>query len=221
MPLAWLTPDVSPDDNICVTVVMPNNQEFLRIIAGTLLSLLSPENYEQFDALTPEETAERMTVVYDSFAYGAYWECGMIGAVIAYLTPNVPSRCLPCDGGIYNRSDYPVLYGALVGTPHIFDADHFTTPDLSGMFLRGATPTSTQNNAGGSDANFIGLNHIPPHTHGYQGVLPNIDLELAGVPDVFGAGINPITVQTGSAGSGDAITIIPRYYSVKYAIIAK
>lgn len=218
-PRAWLTPSaILPLGTACYTIAVPDDEGFRRILVGALGLLNRPENYEQFGTLSPEDTAKQFQQTIDSFIFRES-VCGMIGSIIPYVTNSPPPKMLPCDGTTYNRVDYPRLYVALAGTPLILDVDTFQTPLLEGRFLRGATITNAVNSVGGSDEKTIGINNLPAHSHTYEGVIPNIDLELAGVPDVFGAGINPIPEFTSSVGGGVPMDIKPSFYTVNYGIV--
>jgi hypothetical protein len=181
---------------------------------------VNPNNYEQFGALSPDETAQQFKRTLESFILRTS-ECEMIGAIIPYVGNTIPTKLLPCDGTIYERNDFPLLYQRLTGTPLILNADEFQTPSLEGMFLRGATTTNPINTIGGSDKKIIGLNNMPTHHHNYYGVVMNIDVESVGVPDPVGAGINPIPDPTSSVGGSEPMDILPSFYSVKYGIVAK
>jgi len=218
---AWLTPSASlPIGTVCYTLAVPNDEGFRRIMVGALSKLTNPNNYEQFGTLTPEQTASQFQKTLESFIFRES-ECSMIGAIIPYVGNIIPPKMLPCNGSVYLREDYPMLYQSLTGSPLVLNADYFATPSLEGMFLRGATATETLNTIGGSDEKTIEERHIPIHTHDYYGVTMNIDIEGLGVPDVTAAGLNPIPSQTSSFGGGQPLDIKPAFYSVNYGIIAK
>lgn len=218
---AWLTPNSIPSDRLCLSLLVPNSLEFIMIIRGCLGLLTKPENFQQFGTLTAAETADIFQSVYFDFIYQSNMECYMIGAILMYPNNTIPTKCLPCDGSTYNRSDYPLLYTALAGTLYIVDADTFTTPDMRGVFPLGADGAHPNGSTGGTNQVNIGVQHLPAHTHDYQGVLMNVDIEGVGVPDVTAAGINPLAQQTSSVGGGQALDITPPYRAVNFVIIAK
>jgi len=61
----------------------------------------------------------------------------VIGTVFPYLTVDPPLYCLPCDGSVYLREDYPELYIAL-DDAFIIDADSFFVPDMRNLTMVGA-----------------------------------------------------------------------------------
>ena len=75
------------------------------------------------------------------------------GTVITYMGNNAPIGYLPCDGNVYNISDYLVLAEQIkneFGSFNYYGGDGETTfalPDLRGEFLRG-TGTNIHSNSG-------------------------------------------------------------------------
>jgi hypothetical protein len=220
-PRAWLTPSATlPLGTACYTIAVPDDEGFRRILVGALSLLTNPENYEQFGTLTPQQASDEFRKTLQSFIFRES-DCSMIGAIIPYVTPQIPQNLLPCDGSVYTRDEYSKLYTALITTNLIINSDTFQTPSLEGMFLRGDDATNAQNGNGGSDTKIIGINNLPPHTHDYYSVVFNVDVESVGVPDPVGAGLDPFPKQTSSVGDGEALDIKPRYYTVKYGIVCR
>ncbi len=54
----FLTPDQTPAGTITLAFVVPDDPEFRAWLTGQIAELTNPENWEQYGALTPEETAE-------------------------------------------------------------------------------------------------------------------------------------------------------------------
>lgn len=76
---------------------------------------------------------------------------GMIGTIHPYVTATPPPGCLPCDGTIYNRADYPALYDRLPAAL-VVDSDTFRTPDLRARFIVGADGVTYPLLAAGGEA---------------------------------------------------------------------
>jgi microcystin-dependent protein len=102
-----------------------------------------------------------------------------IGDIIMYTTANPPQFSLPCDGEVYNRTDYPDLYSVLHAN-YIIDADTFVTPALQSRSPIGAGAstglssyevneiTGEENHALTEEEN-ASHNHIDTgHSHLYQ-----------------------------------------------------
>jgi len=218
-PRAWLTPSATlPLGTACYVLAVPDNEDFRRMLVGALGLLTNPDNFEKFGTLTPEETANAWKQTKDSLIFRES-ECSMIGSIIPYATATPPPKMLACDGSAYLRVDYPRLYDALIGTSLIVNANFFSVPFLDGRILRGMDANNPINSYGGNDELTIGIDNMPSHSHNYEGVIPNIDLELAGVPDVFGAGINPFPTPTSNVGGGVPIVHVPSFYSISYGMV--
>lgn len=91
-----------------------------------------------------------------------------VGFIKPYITTNPPDNTLPCDGGTYARVDYPLLY-AVIDSVYIVDADHFSTPDFSGLVLLGAGTRGAESFAlgdtGGEYEHTLTLTEIASHSH--------------------------------------------------------
>lgn len=77
-----------------------------------------------------------------------------VGHIISFMGNNAPDHYIPCDGTLYNISDYPYLVQHFIdqfGSVNHFGGDGSTTfavPDLRGEFLRG-TGTALRNTGSG------------------------------------------------------------------------
>lgn len=143
-----------------------------------------------------------------------------IGQLITYVTADAPAYTIPCDGGTYNREDYPDLY-ALLDAAYIVDADTFVTPDLNSRSPIGAGEGSglsayDVNQQAGEEAHILLESEIPSHSHGLfeftalavePGELPVLDP-------------NPLALRTTDVTGGDGShnTIHP-VTAVKFAVI--
>lgn len=128
-------------------------------------------------------------------------------------------KFLPCDGGVYNKDDYPLLYDAL-DSAFIISGTQFTVPDMRDKFLVGSGASYDIDDSGGSDSVALSLSEIPAHTHTYQQYTFGIDIESVGVPDPTGVGQPSIPQSTSSVGSGNAHENRPQYRSLPFVIVA-
>ena len=215
---AWLTgSSPATGDFICRRIRVPNDLALVMAVNGALLQLTMPENWEQFGPLSAPEAAALMSEMYEDYVESDW----MIGAIVSYATSSPPSGCLPCDGSTFQRADFPRLY-ALLDPSLISGPDTFTTPDLRGLFVLGATDDTSYPvfSSGGAAVHSLSLAEIPSHTHSYSPPIPNVDLEAPGAPDILAAGLG-LSAQTGAAGGGLAHNNMPPYTALRYCIVAR
>lgn len=136
------------------------------------------------------------------------------GEVTMYGGATAPTGWLKCDGSSLLRSDYPALFTAIGTTWGSVDGTHFTLPNSSGLFARGAGSqtiggVSYSGTLGASTADSLqghkhsltdpGHNHTltdPSHTHNQQ--IPN-GSPGAGSPVANGSTVTSWTNATGAA----------------------
>lgn len=241
--MPWLTGDTpEPNKWYCRLTRMPYSLGFLQAVGGALAELTNPRNWEQFGTMTPEESAEAATELFYEWTRS---DACMIGAVMAYATTTPPPSCLPCNGTVHLRVDYPILYEKLAAA-YIVDADTFRTPDLRDKFLIGASTTYPTASTGGAAEHTMTETELVPHAHTTvphshsdtphshtEGIaLPSGADFGTGVPvpsavpgvGVTGpatVGILPETVTVNSTGGGAPFSILPPYEALNYCIVAK
>lgn len=159
-----------------------------------------------------------------------------VGFIRPYITTNPPDNTIPCDGGTYNREDFPLLY-AVIDVVFIVDSDHFVTPDLRGLTLIGAGTVGARDFALGDTGDeyehTLNETEMPPHSHTDIGHVhtyqPPGGTILAVAPGEAPVALpNFIPSVTGSAsanltdtGGGDAHNNIQPYGVVKYCVVAR
>jgi len=86
---------------------------------------------------------------------------GLIGMIVPHFMGSIAGlNLLPCDGTVYNRVDYPLLYAALK-VVFIIDEDTFRVPDLRAHFLLGESEDQPMGSYGGEEnALFAPFLHI-------------------------------------------------------------
>jgi microcystin-dependent protein len=156
---------------------------------------------------------------------------GLIGVILPHVIGALSDlNMLPCDGAIYNRVDYPLLYDALENTYQI-DADTFYVPDLRGKFPLGQSASFLIADEGGTETETLTVAQMPEHTHDND---PHAHSEIIPVSTIINGGLEapataaiPSPSTTGLAsisinpeGGGEEHNNMPPYHVVLFAIIA-
>lgn len=144
----------------------------------------------------------------------------LVGVILPHAMSTISAfKMLPCDGGVYDKADYPLLYDAL-DPVYIVSGTQFRTPDM-----RDRVPVGTNNNyalddSGGVDTVILTESQLPAHSHSYNQFTFGIDIESVGVPDPTGVGQPSIPQNTSVVGGNEAHENRQPYRAVNFAIIA-
>lgn len=202
----WLTPDTIPTENICRVLSIPNDSEWLAIVAGALFLLTQQENWEQSGTGSVANCMSRMTELFDEYSFDT-GICRVIGEIIAYAGASSPqpSLWLMCDGSSLLRADYPDLFAVIGTTYGAPDVSHFNLPDLRGYTLIGQGSGYTLATPVGEAQHTLTTAEIPSHTHTDTG---HVHTEITAIAAV-GAAITGVPVPSaipgvGVTGSGNA-----------------
>lgn len=65
----WLTPDSIPSPTVCRAVFIPDSVDWLAIVAGALIELTYPKNWEQSGLLTPADCTQSMRNMLDQYTF--------------------------------------------------------------------------------------------------------------------------------------------------------
>jgi len=177
---------------------------------------LTPSEIDDLDAQMAQVQAQLMTP--------------LTGLIMPICTASIPQGMLLCDGTIYQRVDYPLLY-AVIDLAYIIDADSFMVPDLRDKFVMSSGPLHPDGTTGGSATHTMTLDELVPHTHdnlphthSESAAAPStvtVGLELpvpAAVPSPSVTGATSITIE--SAGGGQPMDILPPFVALRYAVVA-
>lgn len=154
------------------------NTEWLSHLDGLLDTLLCPAHWEGTE--TEVETVIQQVQILMA-KLGDIQECPtvtdpkFIGEVFMAATEAAPPNSLPCDGGTYDRFEYPALWAVLDPSLKGIDGTTFRTPNLK----NGRVPAGTgawQNSAYTFDDFNVGdeagqfdhtltVNQLPAHSH--------------------------------------------------------
>lgn len=202
---------------VCLSLRVPYHPTIL----AALMYYISRLNFEcawsQDDPrhLSAADTAQAMKQMYAEMEVTS---C-MIGTLVPFVTTDVPSHLLLCDGATHNRADYPLLYNVL-DAQYIIDADTFRTPDMTDVMMLGAGSRSV-GDIGGAEEHTLTVAEMPSHTHTYQQFSFGIDVEAPGVPDPTGVGQPELPRTTSSSGNGQPHNNMPPYHVVYIGIVAR
>lgn len=172
----------------------------------------------------------------------------MVGMIVPHAMGTISAfKMLPCDGGVYLKDDYPLLYDVL-DSVYIISGTQFSVPDMRDRVAVGTGNNYILDDSGGVDSVVLTEGEIPshshttnphthtsiPHTHlaGYP--TPGINTIGPGVPDPLTVGnppvptttspasstINTATVTVNSTGNDEAHENRQPYRALNWAIIA-
>lgn len=191
------TPETIPATRTVRLLAIPNDRQFIAAVGGALHRLTDPEQWKPVGAVTPDEAAYAALLMLKD-----YWEKAMIGIVVPYASLNPPPYTLPCDGKLYNRVDYPLLYAAI--DPFFRqNADQFRVPQLVGRVVVGAEIVPDEEifypgAAGGEMQHQLTVAELPSHSHSDAG---HTHTEGIAVPAVAGLGVDvPVPSATPAPG---------------------
>lgn len=144
-----------------------------------------------------------------------YYDAMLVGLVSQFIA-SIPPGWLQLDGATHSKDDYPLLWERLPS--QLKTGTDFTLPDLTDIFINGATDTSEIGDQGGSSSYSLSIAQLAAHDHIYipspLGVTPGMAGPAA--PAAFPSA--PTT--TSSTGSGASIDNRPAYVEMLFAVYA-
>lgn len=208
--MPYLTPNSVPTDKICRALFIPNDENFIAIVTGALEELTYAYNFEEYGALTPQQTADVFQIMFDDFCLKRE-ECRVIGEIISFAGNTSPkNNWLLCDGASLLRADYPDLFNVIGVTYGTVDSNHFNIPDLRGRVAVGSgngsglTSRAIGQAFGEESHQLTGL-ELASHSHTDSGhshvegnAAPTVGAAITGVP------VPSAVPSVGSTGLGFA-----------------
>lgn len=213
------TPESLPPTHLCRRLSIPDDPVMVAAVSGALVALIDPAAWEPYGAVSPTDAAAA------AFAMlRGYYESDvcMIGVIVQYATENAPAAVLPCDGGVYDRVDYPMLYDAIDPIYRV-DADTFSVPDMRGRSVVGSGTGSglsarSLGDADGEEQHTLTVIEMPPHNHSETIAVSSI---INGGLEAPASAAIPSIGSTGNSGGGDAHNNMMPFYVLHYGIVAR
>lgn len=144
----------------------------------------------------------------------------LVGLIMPHIMATASAfKFLPCDGGTYLKSDYPLLYDA-IDSIYIVSGTQFTVPDLRDRTVVGAGGSYSLDDSGGVDEVTLSIAEMPAHDHTYNQYTFGVDIESVGVPDPTGVGQPALPQSTSSTGGGAAHENRMPFRALNYVIVA-
>lgn len=216
--------------------MIPDDPDFISIVTGALEELTFLWNFEQYGSLTPQQTVDLLTPMFNAFCF-KQGICRMIGEIIPFAGSSSPTtNWLPCDGASLLRSAHPDLFAVIGTTYGSVDGSHFNVPDLQGRVPIGAgtgsgLSTYTLGQTGGEETHVLTTAELASHAHSDTGhahtevtAIPAVGAALAGVPipaAVPGVGVTGVgNANISASGSNTAHNNIQPYLAINYFIVA-
>ena len=144
-----------------------------------------------------------------------YYNVMLVGLVSTFLA-SIPVGWLQLDGSTHLKADYPILWERLPS--QLRTPTDFTLPDLTDVFINGATNEGEIGDEGGSNSYSLTVDQLPAHTHTEIPAVLGVDVGGAGPPLPSSTPGTPI--PTGSTGSGASINNRPAFVEMLFAVYA-
>lgn len=228
----YVTPATEGDSITYRLLSFPDNATIRQALLDVVQMLGHNQAWIQQAGIDPD----KVTPIFTELVKQLTEDNPMIGAIIPYMTNQLPDNVLPCNGNTYNRAEYPKLYDLLPASL-IVDIDTFKTPDFTDRTARGSNDlTHFVSDTGGSNSVTISVDQMPSHTHSnpphshiYHQYIPiGIDIEGMGLPDPTAVSnltlpmwTEPNSITINPTGGGQPVDITPSFVAVNYAIVAR
>ncbi|AXH77635.1 MAG: microcystin-dependent protein [Caudoviricetes sp.] len=221
-------------DIITALAIPETNITALTHVGAVLLLACSPFYKSRrfyFDGIYPVSDTqwEEIKLVYWNMEHEIM--AGLIGAILPHVMGDLTAlNLLPCNGAIYSKVDYPLLYEKIDPVYHI-DAETFRVPDLRDKFVLGAGNDFALDDNGGEQSHLLTVDEMPlhshtntPHSHSEITAVPALADLGTGVPvpsAVVGVGITgAASIAIQNTGGNEAHNNMPPYLAVNWAIVA-
>lgn len=220
-------------DNLPITASL--SPDTLAVFGYAYLFLSDRKNWLANSETSDDLTDDEWDVV-QAMVDGAMREIqtNMVGQIIEMVTATLPPNMLECDGSVYLKSDYPLLYDA-IDSSLVVDASHFRVPDMRGRVSIGVSSSHALLTAGGEESHALSAGEMPSHNHSANDAghthaadipIPNLTTIGAGVPEptaipsIGGTGVGFANISIGSAGNDEPHNNMQPFIVVRKVIVA-
>jgi len=203
--VGYLTPETLPTQIMCRVLFIPNSTEWLGNVIGAIQPLISAENWTPYGAVTPEEAAEAMSIMFDRLCLNE-GVCRMVGELVLWAGASAPdaTNLLLCDGTHYSDADYPDLWSAIGTTYGGTGSTDFAVPDLQGKVVMGESGSHSIGETGGSETVTLTTAEMPSHSHTDVGHTHTAELSTASLAEAPVISVPVALPGVGVTGSGSA-----------------
>ena len=144
-----------------------------------------------------------------------------VGTVVGFAGSTIPQGWVLCNGGQYNSTDYPELYGVIgdiYGTPL---SGWFNVPDLRSRVIVGRKSSQTEfdtlGETGGEISHTLTTSEMPAHNH--SGLFSRAIYPSTGAANAMTT-VSATPVNTANSGGGDPHNNLQPYITLNYIIRA-
>ena len=160
------TPSDIPEGTRCLTLHIPDSDEWYGLAIGALWELMRWQNYEKV-GLDADVTIDRWLEVFNTMELTCM-DTIPVGTLAMWLTATPPARWIICDGGGYAKADYPELW-ELWGETYGADTEtHFLVPQMGSKSPFGASGLVPVNTSAGELLHTLTIGEMPAHTHPFE-----------------------------------------------------
>lgn len=216
---------------VSYTFQAPPDTWVLQALIGLLSGYNDAAAWTQCGTETPQGAADIFSAAWESLQV-----VSDIGTIIMFAGIAPPSNTLPCDGSLYNASDYPQLYATIRNSWGGVSPSTFRVPDLRGRVAVGAGQGTglsdrTLADSFGEEVHTLTEPEAPSHFHTDAGHTHTVNYLASGValtpgelpvaiptpiPSVTGIGSANISSEGGGGAHNNMQPSTVVLYAIRY-----
>lgn len=217
----------SPDDAAFHTCRF--NVDWLQVLLGVVEDVLQERGaWDSEDEAVLDEMQSKVDQLLAQLSTEVSVVTQNVGDIVMCANATLPPGRLWCNGGTYNRVDYPELYAAL-DTAYIIDADTFKTPRLNGRVPVGTGTGYAVGQEAGAAYHVLTEAEMPAHNHSYYQIGNTFILNDAIPPPLIVTQLQTTTSgailgqsnATVTKGGNQSHNNMQPYHVVRFCIVAQ